>query len=427
MDDIFTSILNVQAEDSACPAGLNGAGGAVDMSNVSTYVQDRNMMVIDANGQFNVRFSIANSINVVMNNPTGTTAVTADNIKAALPSIRTQLYRYTLLDLIAHSGGDEAIVLTYRKADTKLEGEFALAPNSAACLSVADQIWSLVGSNARSMAKILPDPAHAVVSLCAQYLHRSANEGHAWYTEHKKGSTTHKILAVAGAQVELFAEFQEVYGHDLWHVLSNDTVTSIAMAVVGENRLLVNDGYVINGVVVEEGTTVEDVVKVPDATKDRLPAGIVGLSAMLLFSPLLSAVLDIIGYRVSLTNLANVRGLASQLQARMSEADFNRPRLLELRDSLAVMVAVCVGIGSTSASVSDFIEAHQSLVSFANRNELYVMRGKTIGNALKTIDIDNDEVIRALGSLLTDATRDIQRAIEISERVAVEDNEQGDN
>lgn len=398
MSNVFTTVINNGQPPLEAPATLNGTGGTVDMSSIGGFVKPGYMIVVNEDGSYNLRASLALSIHHASGDPAQLTAITAEHLAAGAHSIAAQVYRYGLLDAVAHSSHAGAI--KYRLSDTMSIGQWEAVGNHANCYAMADQVWAHMLTSARGKSAIAPSPTLSILSLCAQYLHRALTEGHSWYSEFKKGSPTHKALQVGGASVEQLAEFQAIMGHDLWHILTDQSLNAIAYGLAGEIDIILEANYLIEGIPVGAGATLKNVMKTPASATDRIPFNVAGLSSIILGLPLLVSMAEFISFRTDADQLPEVRNLLATCLEAIEGANVDRACILAMRSAVGPVIAIAVGMSSATAATNEYVEAHASLGSFAARFPLEVLRGSGVGNALKSVDIDKSKVIEAAAGVL---------------------------
>jgi hypothetical protein len=103
MNTLFVDIIGFDLpEGFVAPNGLNGGGGILDMATVASYVHEKFKFVSNA-GAYDLTSTIAYALWVAQSKPLNAVPVTAEVVALAKFSIEAALYRYSILDLFAHS------------------------------------------------------------------------------------------------------------------------------------------------------------------------------------------------------------------------------------------------------------------------------------------------------------------------------------
>lgn len=400
MTTVIRRFANPAAAAAVAPADVNGSGGQADLSTSVTFVHDSNRFVRSANGGLHVRYSLSYVIWVAQGKPGTVAVVTEDHLATAAPRIGNTLYRVALLDAIA--AGNAGVTL--RSTDSLLAGDWEAVPEHGRADTVADAIWEAYVTDPVAASALAPNAALASLAVIANALHRHMSEGHNWFTDAAsvRGSPTAKCLGVAGGSREEFTQFMERWGHDLWHFLSDRSLSAVAGWMVGEPELPLDRGYAIQGfvsVAPYPQFNLSDVYKLGEAARDRWPPGTIGISALILCFPLIVSMLQGITVRVQDVNTGAVVGRLESISATLKTAKPARADMLSAKNAMQGITSIAYGYATTVGSTT--VDRYKSLAAFANRAPMQVEQGTLLGQWSKGKTIIDARMTDQFNALIT--------------------------
>lgn len=406
------------------PSTLNGSGGLIDVTNVTSFVDPVALVALNAARQFDLRYNIAYNIYCGQGRPDQPTAVTADHLQAASRNIARSYERFAILDMLSHSDYPKAII--YRSLDIVLPAQLDTIPGIAELLAVADLVHERFIDDPVFRAKVAPEGHLAMTATVANALHRVATTGHNWFTDAagRRGTPTNRLLSTAGADRDIFEDFMAREGHDIWHFLSDATLADIASAVTGESEIKLNAGYEYRESEVSDGNmTISEVIQISQAAKDRWPVGTVGISALILAIPLIRDMITQLAVRSGHPIDSNTDKLLGKITSALSKSGVDRDTVLELRDVLQELAAIAYGFNEGLYTSDDSNRNYTSLSTYVSRDQVGRLHGKMIGNWAKSTAIQDASIAGIIGDILAKAN---SRA-EVAGEVIADDSESEDD
>lgn len=393
------------------PSTLNGTGGVIDVTNVTSFVDIVALVAINSARQFDLRANLAYNIYCGQGRPDQATAVTPEHLQAAAKHIARTYERFALLDMISHSSYGKPIA--YRALDIIQPAQLNAIPGFSNLLECADLVHERVIDDAVFRAKVAPEGHFAMTAVIANSLHRVATTGHNWFSDAagRRGTPTNRILAVAGADRDLFEDFMGREGHDIWHFLNDPTLTDFANIISAESDVRLEEGYEYGDGQVSDGShTISGVVQVSQAAKDRWPVGTVGISALILAVPLVRDMITQLCVRSGNAMNANTDRALAKIASKLGQPGVDRDVVLRIRDILQELSAIAYGFNEGLYSTDDTNRNYASLNAYANRDPVGKLHGKMIGNWAKGTAIQDASIATIIGDILAKADARAVRA-----------------
>jgi len=254
----------------------------------------------------------------------------------------------------------------------------------------ASDIFNLIVRSTLTLDTIQGMAKHTLLCLLANAMHRHQTEGHN-FIDHalvRKDSVASKVCSIAGSDTDSFREFMRIQGHDLFHLLSTESITDIANALTGvTNVKLENELFGKKG----EAKFVYQVITFPAAAIDRWPPGVVGISSVILGIPLVICMAEAMDAKGMAEDAETIVEMYTVLLKLLKENTkiIDRELLLKIRETLGSSIALALGFNERYSSYDT--ESHKSMkLIVANYNQDY-LTGLSIGTLVKkkvAMDVD---------------------------------------
>jgi len=391
----FESIL--MAGPVAAPDGYNGAASTLDVISPADFIHHNNKIITSENNVMSLRHTIIFNIWNSMGKPTVATAVTAAHIASTSRLIGINVVKHTLLALF-HAAD---ILIVLRSSDVmSVNALTALMGSSIDLISTAaDRLWAYFMDNDALLNELCSDKKHVALAIVATAMHRYMVDQHNWLTNltRKAGSVTNKITMVAGADRTEFIDFMETVGHDVWHMLSNETLIRVCDAVTGVTEAIVvspgvNDGgeplgYFYNSVNVV-GDDICDIIKLNDGATDRWPVNGLGKASIIVGTNLIRMVVIEISSKALIDNLSTVNSSFEAIKTYIADSDLSRAEVLNLKEALGPMIAKAYGFLNQNSATEDFANTSPALVNFVKTLSVDVAFGAVFAKRFREVVTD---------------------------------------
>jgi hypothetical protein len=396
MEQNFTKALATPARANA-PTDTNGTVILMDLSTTAEHIASENRIVLNAGGGMDLRSSVARSIWVKAGMPIVATPVTGAMIGAARKSIGGHYLRHALLTVFTHS--DMAIPISLRKSDTVTPAAFGAIPAAAVnpFLAAADVVNEQLTEDENLAAEFLPSGHFGSLAVVACAIHREQAKGHNWFSDTTPKSNTAggKALGIAGADVDAFADFMADFGHDLWHLISDATLPSVAAAMTGHTVVKLTADVTYGGGAYVRGTAVDKMFRLDDAAKDRYPPSALGRAAAILGQRVIKYVVIDLMTRVP-GEVGTCAAIVKQLDMYnnvVNAEDFTRAEAQDVKRIMGKTFAFCYGYAT---QFTDFVERYsknKSLAAWAELESGDMIIGVNVGKWAKNVDKDTEVML----------------------------------
>jgi len=414
MDSTIRKFLAIDiGQRNHAPQDTNGVIVPIDFSTTVTFCLSQNRSVINQNGGLDLRRSIARAMYILAGSPEVPPAVDASSALAARNSISVHYLRYNLLTVITHS--DIANEIALRKGDIITASVYESIPGVVrdAYENAADAVHMALVEDEHFAAQFIPSPLYASLCLVANAIHREQVSGHNWFSDTNPKSNTvgGKVLSVAGGEVNEFADFMSTYGHDLWHIFTDNCLYAIARAITGfeHKTLLVQVTYA--STVYEGGSAIEDLFHLDSAAKDRYPPQALGRSAVILGAKVMRYTItdlmtrapdDAEACKAILTSLGNYAAL-------VGSNEFTRADAQVVKKVLGLTFAFCYGYAMVFNDAVELFEKNKSLKAWADLESGEYIIGSNVGKWAKGVEKDNGVISQMVLAFLESMTAALAR------------------
>jgi hypothetical protein len=330
-------------EELPIPQDTNGHSTAVGIDDAADHVDDKNVILLGADGVHNLEAQLMHEVWVEMGKPTADAPIVMTQAHLDVLAMRfaVRIGQHTLLAAYAHTRrpavGEAPLArmppLGTRESDVIRVPDFARLIGAAgdALRRVAVQLYKVVERDTQARRLILKEDTatgrFVVICVPANAMHRHFDDKHNWRTKtvEKKNSPASKALRLAAADQDAFKKFMAEWGHDLFHWLDDEAVLNLSNAIAGtEPTVMVN--WVYMGVD-QVGKELCEVLKVSTAVKERMPPGVLGIAAVMTGVKALKAMLGNMAYKIGFSELTATTAALTRIAAWVSTAGARFPRL----------------------------------------------------------------------------------------------------
>jgi len=396
----FANVLTGAVPDAlySCPSDFNGFINSVDVVKPSTHIKDQYKISINDAYQFDLKASIASEL--LRNSSPNDDDVRAPAVESSMKRIGALMVMHVILSLVAKAG----LTISYRSSDVytyATENErFRTAEIATAYKEAANKIYAAIVASPSALSVAFEDSKHIILAIVANAMHRDMHEGHNWYTDYtnKSNTGTNRCIAVAGEGRLAFANFMVAHGHDIWHVLGDKCLASIASAIVGVDEKILPGNTTYNGVVYVDAS-LSSILKLPESATDRYPVGVMGKSAMIKGLEASVMMIDDITSKVRVPNVVAVTTAIYQVSQYIKNGSYERRELLNLRDVLAPILAASAGYCKSATGLAVTVAICDSLNALASKHTQYYAKGSILATRMRDVKADNAAVSSAIESV----------------------------
>jgi len=394
MATVFTLAATTAAQGALGAAidvnNWNGNLGNVDISKPVDFVDEASKWVLTAAGGI----SLTRTIRKILRDQVAVgVAVNQAAIDAAIPIIGRKVAAYELMSLAAKSG----IAINFRNSDcvddaTAQVDEGKENPNVDV---TAQGVEAMIEGNEIARAEALAESHLVLYALIANAIHREKNAGHSWFTAdtNKRGTDAYKACKVGGKYTNDLRAFMAECGHDMWHLLTDDTMNDVVNGFTGTVVVVIAQAINYNGIAVQ-GMNLHDVVGLADSAVDRWPVGVLGKSALVLGVRNIYFMLNMICSKTVVEDAKEIEAAIDDAAHEINTRLPNRAAVLRAKDHYANAIAIAYGFGTAFPDVAEELEAHPSLVKYIGDYPSIVASGKALGKIVKSME-PAEEVLEA--------------------------------
>eukprot|EP01083_Nonionella_stella_P001175 3430_1 len=417
--------------------------------------------VTNAQNDIDLQATIAYVLAIANDNPDEllTDDIGDEVVAVAAPWIGNNIIRREMHQIFHNLNVD----LTFRQNDVipyaRLDG--VLNGNSAYYRAQANRVWGAIEASEGGLEKITTYRQEAGKGLIANANHRDLEELHNWYTNNQNidGTSTCRLLACGGSGIERFKAYMGIFGHDMWHYMSDSTLRRCAHMLAGgvcervdtpdadggevadefhnmegDSDTEVYGEYVTdatgmkyrpNGPVVLENfrvgetlyrrITIDEVIDVGQAAKDRFPGNMVGISGLITGVQAITSMITSVASVVSITQVDNMIGNYNLLLSKITAPGMNRTALLELKDALQSIISFAYGYCQESPELRDHTGKYSSLASYANRASDQLAFGSIFARRIRELTTDPNAVEGLIRSALASVSNAVVAAAQVED------------
>ena len=400
----FSAVAVANAANAGAPVvanDYNGHLGNLSVTHVADFIDDLYKWAVTAAGNLDLNTTVELRLCQAVNAGIGAGNAIDDNaIADAIEGIGLCIGSYELLSALNASG----VPINIRQGDMYSAAEVvALRANQHASVAEAAQgILRFVRDDEKARTEVMAEGHFLAQAVIANAIHRTRSDGHNWYTADTRvrGTVAYKACAVAGKRTRDMRVFMELHGHDLFHYLTNDSLFAIANALTGVTDAIPAAGFIYDNHD-RVGTAIHTWIRIGDAACDRWPVGVLGKSSLILGLGYLQFTINSIASKIMIANAPDIVDSIKNAQSIMDDEKFDREALLTMRDKFGYVIAVGVGYASAFPDLAEKIETQPSVSNFVSNQLAGFMNGSALAKTVKSIDVSDEALIAAIGTLIT--------------------------
>jgi len=450
MTEIIHSIFKDVSWDDVpavrAPDDVNGSGVMLDLNTPTEHVAQIAKFVVNKKNDISLRSTIAYVLAIANDNPVSTPV---DNLPEEVLVTASAWIGANVIRREFHQIFHNLCVdLTLRQTDVILEDKLddLLHENSDYYLAQADRVWGLLSNDDESLSKVTTFRQEAAKAIIANANHRESEENHNWITGNQniEGTSTCRLLACGGANVDRFKMFMGTYGHDMWHYMDDLTLRKAAHMLSGgvcerydrkenpndpdpvshhnlagetdldlygdylKDSAGVNyrpDGPVILenfrvGQVSHDRIRIDQVVDVGQAARDRFPGNIVGVAGLITGVQAITSMVSSISSVVVIPQTDRLIQNFTRLSAKFTDPTLNRRSLLALKTHLQSVISFAFGFCQETPELKEYTAKFGSLSSYANRAGDHLQRGSIFARRMREVSTDPNAVEQLISSTI---------------------------
>jgi len=253
-------------------------------------------------------------------------------------------------------------------------------------------------------AVIMAGARNVLLMLIANALHRIQSNGHNWITDARgmENSVASRAIGVAGAEKNAFVPFAAMYGHDLWHFLSDRTLYAMATAFTGENAhaAISTEPIQYNGVDYAVGVALHTVINAGQAAEQRWPPGKIGTAAIVNGLTALAGMINALAMKAEFQNAGWFESVIVRLKSDVVQREGNVVDFVRAKAVLGEVMAKAVGFMDADATGADRQAKLPSLNGFKKSYEAAYISGLGLGKVCKEVDVNTAAFAESISAFL---------------------------
>lgn len=387
----------------------NGSNGSIKLDQTVEHVKPENKLVLDKNDQMDLSSTLQWVLYKAQGSPNAALAVTAAHLDAAKARISDVVNQYELLSAYAHTtmvSSGKAPEISYRASDVISSTAFAtLTAASPGLLALKDFADRMVAST-EAMEKFTTGGEMTTTTAVFNALHRDQCDGHSCLTRslRKEDTPTGKMTRVFGSKREVGIIYLERIGHDLWHSLTNDTLSGLVDAITGYESHTVDNGYVIGGVTSDGTTTLDAMIGLGDAVIDRWPPGTVGLGALMVGLNMTKAMIAHMAFKIcpapGSCTTSDIQIAIEEIQEYLEDSARTRDDILNAKQTLGGLICSAFGYCSKTKGLREMSDDHPAIAKMAEVQSAQKAVGVSLAEWVEEQKFDNTAIKSSLTALV---------------------------
>jgi hypothetical protein len=361
--------------------------------------------------------------------PQAAVNITQAQFEAFLPRLSDVIAKYQTLSTMARSqrvgalpagGGQRPLnpfVIRFRASDILTADQYndleAANAGLASYGEFGQKFVAMAEANPESMERFVKNSTMYTHLIVYNYLHRHYVTDHNCLTDdlRKPNTTSARLLKCYGALKDGAADWMERRGHDLFHSLTDETMTHLALALVtpatDEGGALINANVVVNRVTSTGNLSMKDAYRLSEAACDRCPAGNIGLGAMMVGLDCVAAMIGHLGMKVEATtgDLSSVCVAVDEIKEWIGDVIRVRDEITTTKDMIKKSVVCAAGYCYAVSSLRPITENHDSLSSLVASESADHAKGKAIGEYFDRVAVDQGALTKCINIMIAAVDR----------------------